>query len=385
MERIDEVLRQRLGPVLGPSPRRIASERFDFGADDWLDLPPSGRFGEPGPAQPLVVESELGEDDIPSRPVLGSEVVSEGGGRSVRAERQVDSRPFAGSPGPALGGDAASARPAAFADRVSSADMSAIRSGRSSRADPVSTAGVQPGRPGQRVGGSTAVGGVVRQVWEFTRGHLAAVGTVLLAGVLWAGYSMTQAHSSQLPLSVSTTAPPGSASAQPTPLGAESSTAAATPVVSAEPAMVMVHVLGAVKSPGVVEVVEGSRVQDAIDKAGGLAADADPAELNLAAKVADGTQIVIGTKRQPAGEVRVDQGGAQAGVAGGSASAPARISLNSATAAELETIPGIGPVTAAKILAWRQAHGKFSDPRELLEVSGIGEKTYAEMEPYVQL
>lgn len=149
--------------------------------------------------------------------------------------------------------------------------------------------------------------------------------------------------------------------------------------------------LGAVRRPGVVELAAGSRVSDAIAAAGGLRGDAAPGELNLAQVLVDGQQVLIGTKRDPAGEVRGSGGpagstgsGGSAGP-GGSGEAAAVVDLNAATAAQLDELPGVGPVTAGSILAWREQHGRFSRIEELQEIDGIGPKTYAQIAPHVRV
>ncbi len=208
-------------------------------------------------------------------------------------------------------------------------------------------------------GGSAAAWG--RSVLRFTRQHLLAVGILLLTGCLWAGYNVLQARSTPV---VAPSSPSPSVVATPSP------TPSATPV--------LVHVLGAVARPGVVTLGEGSRVLDAINAAGGLTADADPGELNLAAVVADGSQVVIGSRDDPRGEVR-----AATPAAGGPADGT--VSLNTATQAQLEELPGVGPVTAGRIIAWREQHGRFSRVEELQEVEGIGPKIYADLVPHVGL
>ena len=150
---------------------------------------------------------------------------------------------------------------------------------------------------------------------------------------------------------------------------------------------VVVHVLGAVRKPGLVTLAAGSRVQDAIAAAGGLAAKADPGELNLAQAVTDGQQIVVGTKKKPAGEVRNGTAGGSSGGAGAGGSGsggPGRpVDLNTASQAELEELPGVGPVLSQRILDWRAQHGRFTTVDELGEVSGVGEKTFAQLQPKV--
>jgi len=194
---------------------------------------------------------------------------------------------------------------------------------------------------------------------SFSREHVVVVVVALVVGVIFAVMTFQHSRAQELPA-----VPSVSVSMEPSP----------TPT----PSMVKVHVLGAVVHPGVVTIPEGSRVQDAIIAAGGLRADADPALLNLAAVVADGSQIVIGTVGSPAGEVNGDSGGG-----GSSDGAGVKVNINTASQTELETLPGVGPVTAGKIIAWRNDHGRFSTIGELQEVSGIGPKTMAQLEPYV--
>ena len=221
-------------------------------------------------------------------------------------------------------------------------------------------------------------GAVARRAWAFGRQHATLVGVILLGACLWAGYTAAQARSTEVPASpeVSVTA-------------AATVTPSSSPTPDMTPAQIQVHVIGGVKNPGVVDVPEGARVGDVLQAAGGLAKNGDPGELNLAAPAVDGSQIVVGTKAKPRGEVRV--GGEAAGAPGAgspgssNASASGTISLNTANAAQLETLPGVGPVTAAKIIAWREAHGKFTNVTELQEVPGIGPKTYAEIAPHVRV
>jgi competence protein ComEA len=162
---------------------------------------------------------------------------------------------------------------------------------------------------------------------------------------------------------------------------------------SPAPALLLVHVAGQVGDPGVVELPAGSRVVDAVAAAGGLTPDADPTALNLARPVVDGEQVWVGRPGEPppthapAGMPPPGPGATgtpgtgQAGVVGGPG-APL-LDLNTATQADLEELPGVGPVTAGQILAWRDAHGRFSRVDELLEVSGIGERTLERLEPLV--
>ena len=138
---------------------------------------------------------------------------------------------------------------------------------------------------------------------------------------------------------------------------------------------VTVDVAGRVRRPGVATLPAGSRVVDALRKAGGPRGRVDLSTLNLARILVDGEQILVGRGAAPTGTAV--SGGASPGAAG------ALVNINTATAEQLDTLPGVGPVTASKILDWRTAHGAFSSVEELLEVDGIGEKTLADLAPHV--
>jgi competence protein ComEA len=135
---------------------------------------------------------------------------------------------------------------------------------------------------------------------------------------------------------------------------------AATPTVSAT---VTVHVVGEVRHPGVYELPGDARVRDAVTAAGGLLGAADESGINLARVAVDGEQIVVPRKGEATGG---------AGAAGGSGAGPTKVDLNTATAAELDALPGVGPATAAKIVADRAANGPFRSVDDLMRVSGIG-------------
>jgi competence protein ComEA len=165
-----------------------------------------------------------------------------------------------------------------------------------------------------------------------------------------------------------------------------SAEASPAPTIPPAPVFWQVHVWGAVAQPGLVAVPSGSRVADALAAAGGLTAEADPAELNLAAELVDGCQILVGTLDAPRGEVRVGAGGLSGGsLTGPGTDAGTVLDLNTATAAQLETLPGVGPVTATAIITWRTEHGRFTDPIELQEITGIGPKTYEKLAAYVRV
>lgn len=154
-------------------------------------------------------------------------------------------------------------------------------------------------------------------------------------------------------------------------------TTAATEVLSTSSApteVIVVHVVGAVREPGVIELPLGSRVVDAIAAARGPTDDAALAGVNLARELVDGEQLLVPTAEQLAAGTVPSNSGAAPGAAPGSL-AGGLVNLNSADATELDSLPGIGPAIAARIIAWRDEYGPFRSVDELLAVSGIGEKT----------
>ncbi len=145
--------------------------------------------------------------------------------------------------------------------------------------------------------------------------------------------------------------------------------------------LILVHVLGAVRSPGLYELHQGDRVVDALAAAGGFTDAADREQQNLARLVADGEQLRVPAigELPPAGS-----GGAGGGSSGGGAgSSGALVNLNTADAAALETLPRVGPATAQKILDYREANGPFTQTDDLLGVTGIGEATFAGLKDLV--
>ncbi|MDX6675557.1 MAG: competence protein ComEA [Solirubrobacteraceae bacterium] len=143
----------------------------------------------------------------------------------------------------------------------------------------------------------------------------------------------------------------------------------------------VVQVVGAVRRPGVYRLRSGQRVDDAVHTAGGATRRADLAGVNLAAKVSDGQQIIV-----PAVGATGTAAGGPAGPAGGTAAAPGRpLNLNTATPEQLDQLDGVGPATAQKIVAYRQAHGGFRSVSELDQVPGIGEKKLAGLKDRVRV
>jgi competence protein ComEA len=148
---------------------------------------------------------------------------------------------------------------------------------------------------------------------------------------------------------------------------------ATTPTIAeiADEALLEVHVAGAVVAPGVVQVPEGSIVAEAIAAAGGLTGDADPDGINLAARVQDGDQVVVPSSgsSEPSGASPGD----------------GLIAINRATIAELEALPGVGPVLAGRIVAYREEHGPFRAVEDLLDVPGIGESKLASIRDLIRV
>ncbi|TIC83999.1 helix-hairpin-helix domain-containing protein [Nocardioides sp. GY 10127] len=156
------------------------------------------------------------------------------------------------------------------------------------------------------------------------------------------------------------------------------------PVSDGATGEVVVDVAGRVRRPGIVVLPAGSRVADALAEAGGARPRVDLTSLNLARVLVDGEQVLVGV--QPAaGATVVPAPGASvaSGTTGTDSAAGALVNLNTADQALLETLPQVGPVTAAAILAWREENGAFTSVDQLLDVSGIGEATLATVRPHV--
>lgn len=192
----------------------------------------------------------------------------------------------------------------------------------------------------------------------------AAVGVGLLALTVSIALSATSGATQLLPA-----APPRPGSTA-TPSGPD----VARPSGTAR--FLVVHVVGAVRQPGIYQLPDGARTIDAVAAAGGLADDADPAGLNLASSVRDGQQLDV-----PA--VGETMPAAPDGAAEPGRVAPVR--LNSATVAELDGLPRIGPQLAQRIIDWRNTNGPFQSVDQLADVPGIGEKTLAGLRELVTL
>jgi competence protein ComEA len=191
---------------------------------------------------------------------------------------------------------------------------------------------------------------------------LAVALLALVVGVV-AWRHVAAPDASGAPLRVAPIVPAGAGAGSPSTAGGAAA-AAAAPLV--------VDVAGAVRRPGLVRLAKGSRVSDAIAHAGGPTAHADRDAVNLAAPVSDGQQVLVPAR----GAV------ASAGASGGEATS-GPVSLSAATAAQLDTLPGIGPVTAQKIVDYRAQHGSFTSVDGLDAIPGIGPARIAELQGLV--
>ncbi len=230
---------------------------------------------------------------------------------------------------------------------------------------------------------------VVRAAVTPTRVALAVLGAVATV-VFGLVFLRTPSQPPELVLPKAGDLPAATAAGVP---GAPSTTVAGgspSTIVAGGTGVVTAHAAGQVAAPGVYSVPAGARVADLVTAAGGLLPEADVDRLNLAARVVDGTRVYIPRKGEaPPVEAAAGDPGAGAGATGaaggggpaGVASGP--VDLNTATAAQLDTLPGVGPATAAAILTYRTRHGRFKSVTELLEVPGIGPAKLEAIRPLV--
>jgi competence protein ComEA len=226
--------------------------------------------------------------------------------------------------------------------------------------------------------------------WELTPQHITVVALLLASVLAVAAWVVLRSTPSATPVRLTNQRTVPSASALPSPASAPGA-----PTVSVSPGgqpvspapgspsstgLLVVDVTGKVKRPGIVELPAGSRVYDALRAAGGARHGARTTALNLARPLVDGEQIVVGV-RVPA--VSVVPSPAVSGAA--TPGAVPSVDLNTASEQDLESLPGIGPVTAAAILQWRTENGGFTSVDQLLDVSGIGDVTLSNIRPYVHV
>jgi competence protein ComEA len=209
-------------------------------------------------------------------------------------------------------------------------------------------------------------------------GVVALLVVALAAGLVWyrIGLGSTAAASSA---DTAVRSKPSPTTSTPATRQRATSPTEGAPSTSAPAAELVVHVSGAVSREGLVRVPPGSRVADAIAAAGGAAPGADLRRLNLAAKVADGQQVAV----PAAGEPLVSSTPAAGGSAPASTDAP--LDVNTATEAQLEALPGIGPSLARAIVAERERAGGFRTVDDLRKVRGIGDARFAQLRPLVRV
>ncbi len=156
-----------------------------------------------------------------------------------------------------------------------------------------------------------------------------------------------------------------------------------------EPISIYVYVCGAVNSPGVYELPEGSRIIDAVEAGGGFRDDADENFVNLAARLSDGVKLFFPTREEvasetgEAGQIQSFDTGQALAEGSGTSAGSGLININSATRDELTGIPGIGSVTADKIVSFREQHGSFKTIEDIKNVSGIKDKLFSKIKDYI--
>lgn len=346
----------------------------DDGGVPWTDADPTPRDGGRGDAEPPD-----GTDGVapPDREV-GWLPVRPGAGAGVPRHGEVPLRGATGTPAvPAVptDGGAAAAQDAVGSMRRRAAETAASAYA-AAHGHPTAHSGfaglADEGRPRWSVRPRTAVVALV---------VVLALAAGVVAVRLPSGEVEPVAQVGEVDASAAATGQEADAH------GATSSTSAASESPAAEdvavatsaPEGVVVHVVGQVAAPGLVTVPPDARVADALRAAGGATPDADLAALNLARAVTDGEQIVV---PRPGEVVALPDPG---GAGGGADAAVGPLDLNAADAAALDALPGIGPVLAERIVAWRDENGRFTSVEELGEVSGIGPAVLADVRDLVRV
>jgi competence protein ComEA len=241
------------------------------------------------------------------------------------------------------------------------------------RAASVSSASRWPDRLRELVD-EVRVGGPVRWL-------VAVVAVLAVAGgavVVVIGRAAPTARTASLPFTSGAVTTVGAAS--------RGSSGDAEPSGTTRPVELVVQAAGAVVRPGVYRLATGSRVADLLVAAGGMTPDADGDRVNQASALVDGARVYVPRVGEPVGPGPVSDGGGGGG--GGSASptsAPEPIDLNTATAEQLDTLPGVGPATAAAIIDYRQQHGPFHSVDDLAQVRGIGDAKLAQLRDRVRV
>ena len=153
--------------------------------------------------------------------------------------------------------------------------------------------------------------------------------------------------------------------------------------------IIVVHIIGGVKNPGIVKLEENSRIEDAIEAAGGLTEDSDISDVNLAYVLEDGIKIRIpiidDKKDEDNSYITEDSGEGVIMEDNSDSSLSSLVNINKATQTELETLPGIGPSLASRIIEYRENNGKFSKKEDIKSVTGIGDSKYAKIEEFISV
>lgn len=157
----------------------------------------------------------------------------------------------------------------------------------------------------------------------------------------------------------------------------------ATSEVVEETSNIKVYVTGEVNQPGVIELEEGARIQDAIEGAGGIKPEANLKDVNLAYEIEDGEKIYIPNVSEESTEAEESAGTVSESSSSSSSNAKGKININKATASELTAIPGVGESTAQKIVAYREENGKFKAIEDIKNVSGIGDNKFNNIKDYI--
>lgn len=224
-------------------------------------------------------------------------------------------------------------------------------------------------------------------VFDPGRRGLAVLAVVALLAALGGAWYFTAARPAASAATAATPDRPAAATtgagAQPADASVATSAGWPTATASASSEPIVIDVVGKVAAPGVVELPVGARIRDAIAAAGGALPGTDLTALDLASKLTDGQQLFVGIP-PPTGPAAQAAGGVVGGepapggdASGGGAASSGVVDLNTATLAQLETLPGVGPVLAQHILDWRTQHGRFASVSQLQQVSGIGPSKYA--------
>ena len=233
--------------------------------------------------------------------------------------------------------------------------------------------------------------------WTLSPRHVVVLAAVLAIGLSWAAWSVFRARPETLPDTRPSTAATGSPVAQPSsgsqspaaagttqPAGAQASPnqpGQSTGIPGQPTGVVVVHVAGKVRRPGLVRAPTGSRVADVLTLAGGPLPGVDLTTLNLARQVTDGEQIIVG---QPNALPPASTPGATTSSAP-TAPPEAPVNLNTATLDQLDALPGVGPVLAQRILDYRTQNGPFTTIDQLQEVPGVGPKKFDSLKPHVRI